>query len=438
MSELSLQLHSVQHPSTKQPASNTNNLGQPFTHPAKDTSQSPKEETCSDVSWSSTDNDDHPLPPSPSSKPQKQDEIGNYVGVKTTSHIITDEQQQPKSMYKCKICLADLTSLHYTKRVVHVKQCMAGKRNPPQQSRQPSAVRTIKVSSDFISNKHIKQQHMQEQQQQQPTIPSTAPQQQVPCTTADDVDCIKSWLQQLGLEYYHSICIREEIDLSVTHMITAEEWQEVGVLNRIHQRRLVEAGRKKGGILVGERQDKNMMRVHQDQYTALVRGTTTTRDAHAYHDDDDENGENNININITTTRNENTSCSIQPTPPMILGHSKAVTAARVTPNSTLWASAATCQQIAPTLEARLVSLKRKRNVDGNDDDREEELARGVAPLGPHIVGHTTAAVVTVESRASKLQKLEALREEVRSHEEILKDLKGMVHTLESDLGIDIQ
>jgi hypothetical protein len=321
---------------------------------------------------------------------------------------------------------------------VHVKQCMAGKHKPQQEKRQQVAARISRPSSETISKSHIKQQ-----QQKQPAIPSTTTQQQVPSTT--DVDCIKSWLHQLGLECYHSICIREEIDLSVIHMITAEEWQEVGVLNRMHQRRLVEAGRKTG---MGERQDKKVIRGQQEQRTMMVRDTS--REAHAYHHNHDE-GENKINITTNDNNNNITGTGVHPTPPLILGHSKAVTAARVAPNCTLWVSAATCQQIAPTLEARLVSLKRRKNGEGGDNNsgsagggeetyREEELARGIAPLGPHIVGHTATAaaavVMMVESRASKLQKLEALREEVRSHEEILKDLKGMVHTLESDLGLD--
>ena len=326
---------------------------------------------------------------------------------------------------------------------MHVKQCMAGKQKPPQENRQQLAARTSRPSSDTISKNHIKQQ------QKQPAIPSITTQQQVPSTT--DVACIKSWLQQLGLECYYNICIREEIDLSIVQMITVEEWQEVGVLNRMHQRRLVEGGRKKG---MGERQDKRVIRGQQEQHTMMV--CDTTREAHAYHHHHDE-GEYNINITTTTNddddNNNNTDTSVHPTPPLILGHSKAVTAARVAPNSTLWVSAATCQQIAPTLEARLVSLKRRKNGEDADNtsgnrgggggmyrEEEEELARGIAPLGLHIIGHTAtaaaAAVAMMQSRASKLQKLEALREDVRSHEEILKDLKGMMHTLESDLGLD--
>ena len=97
-------------------------------------------------------------------------------------------------------------------------------------------------------------------------------------------------------------------------------------------------------------------------------------------------------------------------------------AARATPAaSTLWSSAGACVAVAPTLGARLAA--REAADPEGAAARKQPLARGGTcyPAGD-------------ETRALKRVRLEALRQELRMHEETAAQLRGMIAGLEREVG----
>jgi hypothetical protein len=109
----------------------------------------------------------------------------------------------------------------------------------------------------------------------------------------------------------------------------------------------------------------------------------------------------------------------QRTPQLLGGRS----VARFAPASaSLWAGSATCQAVAPLLEARMA--RREAEDPAAAAAKRQPLARGGATAPPNE-----------EGRALKLQRLEALREELRSQEATVAQLRGMVGQLEAELGL---
>ena len=99
-------------------------------------------------------------------------------------------------------------------------------------------------------------------------------------------------------------------------------------------------------------------------------------------------------------------------------------AQRVPPERSPWACAATGVEVAASLQARLLQRQ----------EREPEAAAAAAaqPLARGCVGQLPVAA-SAESRASKLMKVAALREELRMHEETAAELRAMIAGLEAEL-----
>lgn len=105
-----------------------------------------------------------------------------------------------------------------------------------------------------------------------------------------------------------------------------------------------------------------------------------------------------------------------PTPP--LPPAAALPAARVSPGSSLFACASRYEPVADTLEERL------------EKRRAEQPGAVQQPLGRGGVTYTRPE----ETTATKLLKLQALRDELRCHEETVAELRRMVAELEAELG----
>lgn len=89
--------------------------------------------------------------------------------------------------------------------------------------------------------------------------------------------------------------------------------------------------------------------------------------------------------------------------------------------ASLWAGAATCREVAPTLGARLA--QREMSDPEGAAARRQPLARGGSayPAGE-------------ESRALKRVRLDALRQELRMHEDTVAGLRAMIAQLEREVG----
>lgn len=114
---------------------------------------------------------------------------------------------------------------------------------------------------------------------------------------------------------------------------------------------------------------------------------------------------------------ENEALSPQPTPP--LPPPAALATSRVAHSASLFASAARCEAVTASLESRL-EKKRSGQAPGA---ASEPLARG---------GISFSRVE--EDRALKLMKLRALRDELRTHEATVVELKRLIGEMEADLG----
>lgn len=89
--------------------------------------------------------------------------------------------------------------------------------------------------------------------------------------------------------------------------------------------------------------------------------------------------------------------------------------------ASLWAGAAACREVAPTLGARLA--QREAADPEGAATRRQPLARG-----------GTAYPAGEESRALKRVRLDALRQELRTHEETVVSLRAMIAQLEREVG----
>lgn len=89
--------------------------------------------------------------------------------------------------------------------------------------------------------------------------------------------------------------------------------------------------------------------------------------------------------------------------------------------ASLWAGAAACCAVAPTLGARLAR-------------REAADPEGVAARRQPLARGGTAYPAGEESRALKRVRLDALRQELRMHEETVAGLRAMIAQLERDVG----
>ncbi|PRW59584.1 adenylate guanylate cyclase [Chlorella sorokiniana] len=60
---------------------------------------------------------------------------------------------------------------------------------------------------------------------------------------------IGEWLQGLGLERYTAVFEEQEVDLSVVHAISAEELAGIGITDRLHQGRILQAADAVASVL---------------------------------------------------------------------------------------------------------------------------------------------------------------------------------------------
>jgi hypothetical protein len=92
--------------------------------------------------------------------------------------------------------------------------------------------------------------------------------------------------------------------------------------------------------------------------------------------------------------------------------------------ASLWAGAGACQPVAPTLGARLAQREGADPAAAAARRQAQPLARGGAAYPP---------AADQESRALKRVKLEALREELRTHESTVAELRRMIAGLEREV-----
>lgn len=125
----------------------------------------------------------------------------------------------------------------------------------------------------------------------------------------------------------------------------------------------------------------------------------------------------NERVLLETLYSVGASASPEPTPPM--EPAAALPAARVPRAASLWTSAARCEQVTEDLGARI----EKRRAARPGPEPEEGLHRGG-------VRYTHAD----ESRALKAVKLQALQDELKTHESTVKELRRLIAQLEAELG----
>lgn len=272
-------------------------------------------------------------------------------------------------VYRCTICNEDLAGLHYLHRVAHVKSCMAGRN---------------------CSNKPKDQDTRPLQQQNNITI--------------------QEWLMQLGLDQYITNFLREEVDMSVVHALTTADLAEIGVAKLSHQRKILDAIKRLGGhskkhgfISKGSAYKPD---IHEDRIPIMkMLGTARAR------------AEKVLLGSLYPECNDASKEEPICTPPLAV--SAIAAGQRVQGDSSLWRGAMEYKKIAPSLETRL-----SKRPFSEEQRQQEVLARGVAGLGPKI---------TQDSREAKLQKIEALKEEIDSHQQTIRDMEKMVLQLEREL-----
>lgn len=265
------------------------------------------------------------------------------------------------------------------------------------------------------------------------------------------------WMEMAGIPPIpacpHSL--EQEVDCTVVHMISAEELQvELGMADRLHQRRFLEAAAhlapapapraglgassqrpaapKKQAQLSFGRQQQRQQQQAQQQYDP---GDASTERAVAG-GDAAEDKQRCQELTLLGQLFSSPTPHARPTAkdggeqgpaahvPQLrtpkLPPSR-VQAAHGTPSASLWAAAATCTEVAPRVEERL-ALRRAADPAAAAA-RAAPLARGgsALPAGE-------------ESRATKRVKLEALRQELATHEQTVADLRAMIRQLEVELS----
>ena len=367
-----------------------------------------------------------------------------------------EEQQQQEQHRVCQVCGIELSSMHYLQQVHHVKQCLS-------------------------------KRHLQGPSKPTPVATTTA------TATAKrkflEMD-IKDWLLELGFATCIDKFISEEIDMTLVHALNEDDLQLLGISNLLDQRKFLRAAKKVGEEIQARKRAKRaaaaaekmnnskqkgiaLMQQQQQrkkqqtlQAVGGVSATTATnlknQNKPNNNNNDDASNRNSIQLaeqalllnlypstknrkkmnsryvvtaapadsRLPSTsaatipvvyNNDNAHDSLPlPTPP--LPPTTALASARVPCSISLFTSAAHCKQVTETLESRIEKRRAERPL-GNGGTGNEELGRG---------GLTFSKVE--ESRALKAMKLQALKEELRTHENTVIELKKLIEGLETELG----
>jgi len=273
------------------------------------------------------------------------------------------------------------------------------------------------------------------------------------------------FIQGLDLEQYQEIFVAEEIDMTIVHALTESDLRSLGIMERRHQRRILDAARHIGEQLAAAKRAqrvsapcggtitprptlKQQLLVPPKLQTGTepfaTAGATLRHPAKTSRDSNLKglalqpqgpcdvdchprgnpllrSTEQKLLVTLYPKAPESDGGGVsQPTPP--LAQPGALTnCKRVAADSSLWTSAALGQQVTETLEARLE--KRKVALPSGPQQLEEELWRG---------GVTYSRAD--ETRALKAMKLQALREELESHERTVTELRRLIQDVEAELG----
>ncbi|KAL4458724.1 hypothetical protein ABPG75_013589 [Micractinium tetrahymenae] len=278
------------------------------------------------------------------------------------------------------------------------------------------------------------------------------------------------WLKALGLERYRQLFAEQEIDLTCVHAVSAEELAGIGIADRLHQVRIVQAaealasqlglrqlrGTRGGGSL----QHQQPAAKKQKQLALLPAGGSSGAAAaappavgkaaaaaaasgaqpaqqQAWQQRHQPAGENPLREAGPRPKERALLASLYPpAQPAAAAVGQAACAAAPTPQlaggrslsrgapagaASLWAGAAACCEVAPTLGARLA--QRAAADPDCDAAKRQPLARG-----------GTAYPAGEESRALRRVRLDALRQELRTHEETVAGLRAMIAQLEREIG----
>jgi hypothetical protein len=245
-------------------------------------------------------------------------------------------------------------------------------------------------------------------------------------TEAAAASTLRAWLTGLGMERFFEEFWRQEVDLSVVHMLTVEDLIELGVGDSRDRRRFMDAARKArcGGETSGR--PPRPRHQQQQQQQLLWRPTATALPK------------------MKPTPGPPWTAIAAPRPGATPGlrPSSAAPALRVSLDRSLWTCAAECREIADNVDARLLRKRRAPDEANAEGDTSGDGRSAAATPNPSVhvpvplIGRGgTAYPRADESRALKLVKLEALRQELVTHQRTVADLMCMVAELEAELGL---
>jgi len=388
---------------------------------------------------------------SPPSSPSPQQQLDPNSNAILEPKVEAVEEVEHRA---CQVCGIELSSRHYLHQVQHVKQCLSkrhlqgGTTKPPQAAAAAVGANITEATLTANKRKYL------------------------------EMD-LKDWLHELQFDAYLDKFISEEIDMTLVHALNENDLSLLGITSLYDQRKFITAAKKVGKEVQAIKRAKRAAaaatlaaakassveassvdkKQRKKQQTLQELGVSTTASAkprdgrkinnnnknvksaeqalllNLYPANDSNNykyvaappASNNIPRAATTATEvmfPDSNDAPLPTPP--LPPTTALASARVPQSTSLFTSAAHCKQVTETLEAR-IERRRSERPSGIGGDSHEQLARG---------GVTFTKVE--ESRALKAMKLRALKEELRTYENTVAELKSLVAGLEAELDIQQQ
>ncbi|KAL4426700.1 hypothetical protein ABPG77_004756 [Micractinium sp. CCAP 211/92] len=388
----------------------------------------------------------HTTPLNPSSagqlpSSQRKSDIGEVYDINDSS---SDDDEAGKVPAVCGSKLLGLSSQQRQRHVVSCRGASSGA--APQQGRQQA---TLQEQSALL------QEPVQQQAAGNPLLQMNA----------------RQWLKALGLERYHQLFEEHDIDLTCVHAVSAEELASIGIADRLHQARIVQAaealasqlglrqlrgtgsgsGARQLPLAAKRRKQLSLLAAGSNHCAAGTIGAAAGTEAAAAEAAHAAQGaQQEARHQLTDNPHRDAAprpeerallASLYPAPQPAAANSptpgaQGAAPQRLTPQlaggrsllrgapagaASLWAGAAACCAVAPTLGARL-ARREAADPDGAAA-RRQPLARG-----------GTAYPAGEESRALKRVRLDALRQELRMHEETVAGLRAMIAQLERDVG----
>lgn len=139
----------------------------------------------------------------------------------------------------CQICQMELNSLHYLQRISHIKSCLRGASGSFKQLENPNIPRPSTTDTKL-------------QKEESKLDPCTTMEQDCDrkqndtlshLSKNDNVDTpdIRGWMKSLELDPYIEVFLKEEIDMTIVHALTDEDLRNLGIKDRLLQRRFLDA-----------------------------------------------------------------------------------------------------------------------------------------------------------------------------------------------------